>query len=196
MKILLVIAVIMSVVFVVLLVLIWLRKLQFDIVHRNFLEFEDQFGGRVIRGGFAVRPRFSGVYEGRKLTISITFEGGGKQRKYYLAITLQANSPINFTIMSTDWLKRRENNSQARPAKKIAQGKYLLEVTESQDVNSLNLAEIEKIVEQLHPFAYILISRTGIILERLSPDIVEDTKFEVLNKMVAALNELRLAVEN
>ena len=195
MKILLVIAVIMSVVFVVLLVLIWLRKLQFDIVHRNFLEFEDQFGGRVIRGGFAVRPRFSGVYEGRKLTISITFEGGGKHRKYYLAITLQANSPINFTIMSTDWLKRREDSSQGRQGVKIAQGKYLLEVTESQDVNELDLAELERVVEQLHPFAYILISRTGIILERLSPDIVQDTKFEVLNKMVAALNELRRIVE-
>ena len=54
--------------------LIWLRKIQFDAVHRNFLDLVDHYGGRVIRDGFAIRPKFSGFVNDRRISISISSE--------------------------------------------------------------------------------------------------------------------------
>ena len=93
-------------VLVVLLLLIWLRKAQFDAVHRNFLDLEDHYGGRVIRNGFAIRPKYSGVFKENRMSISISSEKktDDHPRQFYISIYMQAPSQINFTVLSNSWL--------------------------------------------------------------------------------------------
>ena len=78
--------------------MVWLRKINFDAIHKNFLRLEDQYGGRVIRGGFAVRPRYAGTYEGNEFSIAITTEKANGQRLYYVAVNMQCKSKMAFSI--------------------------------------------------------------------------------------------------
>lgn len=191
-----IIALTLLVVFLALLLLVWLRKIQFDAVHRNFLKLEDTLGGRVVRGGFAVRPRFNGEYRGQKISISITYESGKNGRKYYIALTMQAHAPVNFTIMSTQWLDRQEiAEEKKRTTRSILRDRYLIETTNANMLKKLNFKKIENAVQQIDRFAYILVAKTGIILERVSENIVKDTEVEALSKLIEGLYALKLAVE-
>ena len=46
----------------------------------------------------------------------------------------------------------------------------------------------EKTVEKMHPFAYTLISKKGIILERLSHNLIADTEFEPISQLLELLH--------
>ena len=114
-------------------VLIWLRKVQFDAVHKNFLDLVDKYGGRVIRDGFAIRPKFSGLFKDCRLSISISSEKKTEEnpRRFYISIYFQSPGKLNFTVMSNDWLNLRQKHKAAkRITKQIAGKKYSLEVSE------------------------------------------------------------------
>jgi hypothetical protein len=172
--------------------LIWLRKIQFDAIHQNFLDLEDNYGGKVYRGGFAVRPKYIGSFENIKLSISISSERKNNQRsrRFYISVYLEAPSKINFTVMSTNWLNLEKRDMSDRHFKKIFKNSYLIEVSEKNILSRLNLKKIETMVEDLHPFAYALISKKGLILERISQNLVEDTKFQKLDELVKLLYDL------
>ena len=178
--------------FLVIFGLIWIRKIQFDAIHQNFLDLEDHYGGKVYRGGFAVRPKYIGLYEEIKLSISISSEKKSERqsRRFYISVYLEAPSLINFTVMSSNWLNLEKNDMSQRHVKNIFENNYLVEVSEKRVLSRLNLKKIEEVVQQMHPFAYVLISKKGLILERISTNLVEDTKFEKLDTLVKLLNNL------
>ncbi|MCK4892315.1 MAG: hypothetical protein KAT07_00035, partial [Calditrichia bacterium] len=86
--------------------LIWLRKAQYDAIHRNFLDLVDQYGGRVVRSGFAIRPKYTGRFKENNVSISFSTEKKNKNetRRYYLSVFLHATNEINFSILSMEWL--------------------------------------------------------------------------------------------
>jgi len=174
-------------------ILIWLRKIQFDAVHRNFLDLVDHYGGRVIRDGFAIRPKFSGFVDDRRISISISSERKTNKnpRRFYISIYLQAPAKINFTIMSNAWINlRQENKGSKRIIKQIMDKQYSIEVSSRNLLKNLDVFQIEKVVNQMHPFAYVLVSRKGLILERLSDNLIADTEYEKLNPLLKALQSL------
>jgi len=67
------ITIILSLILFVVAGLIWLRKAQYDAIHRNFLDLVDQYGGRVVRDAFAIRPKFMGKFKlkGKEKSVSI-----------------------------------------------------------------------------------------------------------------------------
>ncbi len=186
------IALLLVLIFFVLGALIWLRKIQFDAVHRNFLDLVDHHGGRVIRDGFAIRPKFSGFVNDRRISVSISSEKKTKQnpRRFYISIYLQTPGKINFTIMSNDWINlRQESKGSKRIIKQIMDKQYSLEVSSRNLLKNLDVFQIEKVVRRMHPFAYVLVSRKGLILERLSDNLIADTEYKKLNPL---LKELQL----
>jgi len=190
------IAVIILIMILAVLTLVWLRKVQFDAVHRNFLDLVDHFGGRVVRGGFAIRPRYSGNFKNQQVSISISSESWQKQRRFYIAVTMQSRAKINFSIISRDWLESREAETRKKShAVDLMDGRYLLEVSNPGQLKKLNIASLNKIVERLHPFAYVLIAKTGIILERISTNLIKDTEFPTLNKLLENVYRLKAIVE-
>ena len=183
------IAIVLTILFLLLLLLVWLRKIQFDAIHQNFLDLEDHFGGRVIRNGFAIRPRFAGQYKNKEFTISITTEGGKEERKYYICVTFQGESHTNFSVMSAEWLgNQAENEDNDRCIVPIADGQFKLETTNRARLRELDLPKIEKAVHKLVPFAYVLVGKKRIMLERISQSVVQDTKIENLRPLLEGMH--------
>ncbi len=186
-------AIIAGVIILAIFILVWLRKLQFDQVHRNFLDLVDHFGGKVVRGGFAVRPRYGGIYKDFKLAISISSEQKSKEheRRFYISVFLQSPAGINYTILSKKWMEWREDDSKhKRITQEVPHTDYLVEVADENILQRLDFKMIEKIVKGIDPFAYALVSRRGVILERLSGDLIKDTEFAKLNPLIEGVYEL------
>jgi len=183
----------LAIITVAIFILIWLRKMQYDAIHRNFLDLIDRFGGKVVRGGFAIRPKYMGTVEGHQVSVSISSERKHKDqsRKFYISIYSQARSLVNFTILSNEWLNMDGGETlKGRFIKLIADKSYLLEVTEKKTFNKLNFAKIEETIRGMHPFAYALISKNGLILERLSENLVRDTEYEHLKPLMEGMTTL------
>jgi len=171
--------------------LIWLRKAQYDAIHRNFLDLVDQYGGRVVRTGFAIRPKYTGRFKENNVSLSFSTEKKNKNetRRYYLSVFLQASNEINFSILSKEWLGDEDKMDLSnRMVKKIFSNKYLIEVSEKNLLNKLDTEYIEKTVERMHPFAYTLVSKKGILLERLSQNLIADTEFESISQLLEVLH--------
>ncbi len=196
MDVLVIIAIVLVVILLGFWVLIWIRKLQFDVIHRNLLALEDAYGGKVSRGGLASRPRYSGEYKGKKVTVSFSYERKKESKHYYLAVTMQCQSPVQFTILSREWLaEQADAHQEGKKVKRIAGGKYLVEVTRNQLMKKIPFKKIEPIVQHLDPFAYILVARTGMILERVSQHLVRETQFEALSGIFEQLYQLQQVLE-
>ncbi len=177
-------------------VLIWLRKLQYDAVHQNFLDLVDEFGGEVLRGGFAVRPRYRGTYCGRAVSISIYSEKKDGRRTYYISLLMKLKAPATFTILSRTWIGQQPvKNKEQRFLKELAGGAYLLEVSEKESFKRLHVEGLEQLVGQLEPFAYILVAKSRLILERVSSKLIDDTRIEVLKALLEAMHRFCTVVE-
>ncbi len=187
--------VVLGVVLLAVLVLVWLRKLQFDAVHRNFLDLVDNYGGKVLRAGFAVRPRFSGAFRDFPLSVSISAENktANTPRQFYISVYLQAPAESNFTVLSSDWLNWKDDSDKKnRYTRQIADKRYVVEVTNQGLLQKLNFQRIEEVVKRMDPFAYVLASGKGLILERLSADLIKDTEFERLSILIESMYELSI----
>lgn len=190
------IAIILTLVFLLMLALMGLRKVQFDAIHRNFLDFEDKYGGRVIRKGFAERPSYAGKFEGQEIQVTISTEKSAGERRYYITVTLEAQPTTNLFIKSTQWMGRSEiPDEQKERTRSVMNGQYWLEVKEARDFKRLNLPDFEKIISAIHPFAYVLIGNSRILLERISQRIVDDTKLEAILPLFEGLHALKKVLE-
>jgi len=175
-------------------VLIWLRKVQYDGIHRNFLNLVDHYEGQIVRAGFASRPKFSGQFKDFPITVSFSSEkkGGRPFRRFYVAVFLQAPGKLNFTIMSKNWMSETEPQTlSGRHILWLSDGEYLVEVTDKNLLRKLDVKQIEEILSQLHPFAYVLVSKRGLILEKLSRNLMKDTEEEYLLPLFEGLYALR-----
>ena len=176
-----------------LILLVWFRKVQFDAVHRNWLDLEDKYGGKIIRSGFAVRPRYNGKIGENALSISISAEKRvkDKPRQYYLSVFLKKSSEVNFTVLSTEWIKdRKQNKAVELKSRKIANDKYVIEVKDGELLKKLPVKEIEKLTQEIDPVAYALVSKNGILTERISSNLIADTEFEKINPLIEGIDKL------
>ncbi len=189
-------AVIMGLILLILFGMLWIRKNQLDMVHRNFIGLKEQFGGEVLRGGFAVRPRYTGVIKGNKFAISITSEKNKNGRKYYIAATMESQSKVHFSILSSDWLEDREKiEEQGRKLVSIKNGQYLLELSKKSQLKQLNKSKLEEPLAEIDPVAYILVGKSHIILERPSVNLTEDTQIEPMRRLLNGMYSLKQAIE-
>ena len=189
-----IIAIGMTLLMLTLLVLLFLRKVQFDAIHHNFLDLEDELGGKVIRHGFASRPRFTGTYKGQDFSINITSEKEGKERRYYIGVTMEVEASTKFTVMAADWLNRKDDSSNQRKLTPLLDGKYMLEAAKPAKVYGMNLHRIEKGLAATDPFAYVLVTNHSMLLERITTNLIEDTRITPIRSLLDGMNELRLAV--
>ncbi|OGB60110.1 MAG: hypothetical protein A2Y94_11990 [Caldithrix sp. RBG_13_44_9] len=164
-------------------VLIWLRKVQYDGIHRNFLNLVDHYGGRIVRPGFASRPKYSGQFKDFPITVSFSTEkkNEGKSRQFYVSVFLQSPGKLNYTIMSKNWLSEPQLQAlSGRFIHWLRDREYVVEVTDKKLLRKLDVRLIEEILSRLHPFAYVLVSKRGLILEKLSHNLLQDTEEEYL----------------
>ena len=188
------IAIIVTLVFIFLGLLMLFRKVQFDAVHRNFLEYEDRFGGQIDRGGFANRPKYKGQFHGKNFEITFTSEKAEKDRRYYISISMEGNTANTFSIMAMDWLDKDQlSDERKQNARIICDGQYFLESPNPENIAKLNLATLESQISSIAPFAWLLFNKGKIMLERISHNIIEDTKLETIEPLLDGLLRLQEA---
>jgi len=174
-------------------VLIWLRKVQYDGIHRNFLNLVDHYPGRIVRAGFAGRPKYTGQFKDFPITVSFSTEKKAERRsrQFYVSVFLQAPGKLNYTIMAKNWLSEPEQQAlSGRNIHWLSDGEYLVEVTDKKLLRKLGVKRIEKILTHLHPFAYVLVSKRGLILEKLSRNLMQDTEEEHLRPLFEGMYAL------
>jgi hypothetical protein len=175
------------------LILMWLRKVQYDAVHRNFLDLVDNNGGRVERGGFAIRPKYSGTFHNARLAISISSEKrqDGKNRRFYISIYMQKSGSVNYTVLSDKWMEKRSREEDSnRIFREIWNSQYLIEVSDKKNLKKLDVKKIEEVIKRMHPFAYTLVSKRALILERISENLIRDTEYENLRPLLEGMFDL------
>lgn len=183
-------------IFILITAMIFLRKIHFDTIHGNLLDLEDKFGGKVIRGGFAVRPKYSGDYKGQKISVTIAYSKENGTRKYYIELTMQAKSKLQFSILGPNLMEGQEIPPERKTKiVKLSKGNYLLEVTDPAHIKLLNINKISEIVTKMYPFVFILITKTGLMLEKVSADLIKDTDIRHLGGLFKNMYALREALE-
>ena len=191
-----IIAIALTIIFVFLLLLVFLRKLQYDSIHQNLLDLEDAYGGKVMRGGFAVRPRYSGLYKGKRISVSITTSKDKRGRIYHIEVTMQASSKFQFSVMNAQLIKDQNIQPDRKERmKSISSDKYVFEVIEKDHLSHLNLKRLGDIILQMDPFEFILISKNQLMLERVSHDFRKDTDIRYLGNLIKSMYEFRDALE-
>ncbi len=176
----------------------YLRKLNLDAIHFNFLELADAVGGQVIRKGILSRPVYHGAFKSIELTVNFSSERTQKKRRQYLDISMAKNSSYNITISTRDWIEARneESSSNFVPLDIPGDVNYVIlkpdDVTYVKEINEKRFIEC---VKSLTPFTFIYIGQNGILFERECDNIAMCTKPPKLKDTVELLFELSTTLQ-
>lgn len=187
MKFLLILIAVLSAILIIYLLLGWLRKVQYDSVITNLQDLEKPFKGKVYRPNVLSRPYFKGKVGSKEITIGFTSERKGGRRDIYLFYTLACKSPVQLSIISREWLDKRGENATGDSIP-ILNNNFILQ--SSIKIPQKLVQEIEKLISEIPAFAYILVAETGILMERISANLIDDTAKDINVKIINTLNEL------
>ena len=109
---------------------------------------------------------------------------------------MQARSQLQFSILGPNLMEGQEiSPERENKIVKLSKGNYLLEVTDPAHIELLNINKITEIVTKMYPFVFILITKTGLMLEKVSADLIKDTDIRQLGGLFKNMYALREALE-
>jgi hypothetical protein len=192
----------MSIVLIILAIIIaffglilFFRKVQYDHIHANLQKMVDEYGGEVVRTGRISMPVYHGKYKNKDLVInfsSVKAENG--DREYYATFSYDAKVPFSFNIMSVPWLEAHPVD-QNPDVETIVSGK--LRISSGQgDVIRIFQKNPDLITElrELDNFVYFFSSVRGAMFEIKIPDILNGSKFAVLNDTLESMHRFMIAL--
>ncbi len=166
---------------------IWLRKSQYDAVHRNFLSIEEEFGGKVVRKNFLFRPFYAGKIKGRETRVGFTSEKYNRRHSIYIHYTMECKAKFQAGIIENGWYSSREEKSPENH-QPLLNGKYLAQF--KQEVSDKFIIKLENIIKEMPVFSYILIAKTGIIMERQTGNAFAEQETEFNSKTIKSMLKL------
>ncbi len=174
--------------------MMYVRKSHWDTIHRNLLDLEDQFEGKVVRRGFAARPFFHGKVEGHPLTLNISTERLGDKRMHYVDISWDIPTSEALTISEYGWLKQqrgKEKNEDVSLLKR-ADGKAfaLIHKNKNRLTGIMKNPVVLEFVEQFENLCYVFLSKNGILCEFSTENLAQATEVESLKKRFKLLKKL------
>ncbi len=184
---------IIALIFVFWALLMYVRKSQWDTIHRNLLDLEDHFEGKVIRRGFATRPFFHGRVEGHPFTLNISSERIDNERINYVDISWELPVKETFTIADFNWLKkRRDKTAEKLKLIKSEQGKEfaLMHRNKNRLEQLVKSPVIQQFVSQFENLCYVFLGKTGLICEFSTENLANATEFKSLNSKLELLKML------
>ena len=173
--------------------MILIRKSLWDTVHRNLLDVEDNYNGKVIRTGFASRPAFKGIINGNDITINFSTEKLKSGRKTYIDFSLTNASKNSLTIAEKKWLEEQGNkNISPNATIDLKNNKsYVIMSSEKKKVAKLiNQKPLLLLLEKFDNLAYFFVGKTGTICEFWSDQIDNDTQFAIMKSRLENVNGL------
>jgi len=173
--------------------LVFTRKTMWDAVHRNLLDLEDLYGGKVVRQGFASRPIYQGTYENIGLTINFSTEKIKGGRITYIDISYAKFCSASLTISAKEWLEERNSDKldDFVQIKNHHNTAFVLRPKSEKQVSRLiKQRSFIDCLDELEELAYLFVGKTGIICEFYSNQIVQDTTIQIFNKRIATVNRV------
>ncbi|MBD3223306.1 MAG: hypothetical protein GF313_01145 [Caldithrix sp.] len=178
--------------------MVYIRKTMWDAVHRNLLDLEDQFNGKVFRRGFASRPYFHGKIDGIDTTINFSSEKTDGKRITYVDISYARPSSVSFTLTNLNWL-RKQHSDGLEDSEQLQNGsgeRFLIRPSSNPQVKKLiNSPLIIDIMDNFTNLAYIFVGPSGIISEFITEEVIKSTEFDELQKRIQMLEQLGEAVQ-
>jgi len=169
---------------VLFLILVWLRKVQYDAIHRNFISMEDKFGGKVVRKSSLFRPFYAGKVKGREVRVGFTSEKYQNKRNYYVNYTLECSAKIQGSIIENKWYESRDEKSKDE-MQPILDGKFWLQA--KGNIPKGLSKKLETQLKNFPEFSYALIANTGMILERTTEKLADDSEAEINNTIISGM---------
>ncbi|MCB9059451.1 MAG: hypothetical protein H6627_12845 [Calditrichae bacterium] len=183
---------IVTILFLIWIVLIYMRKSLWDVVHRNLIDLEDHYKGKIIRNGFAARPVFHGKINEHDLTINFSTARSKEGRKTYIDFTLTISSPLSITIAERDWLKEQDSENPNMDSVLFINDDlaYVLLPANNRKVEKIIAKdEFRRVLKKFNNLAYFFVGRSGTICEFWTDKLDKDTEFKVMNER---LNQIRM----
>lgn len=179
------------------LVLIYLRKSLWDQVHRNLLDFEDHFEGKVIRKSFLQRPVFHGRINGVLLTLNFSSEKTSAGRLTYIDISYDLTTKISLTISSEKWLINQNAGEQEdfTTIENVHGTRFLIRPISKQPIKQLIRHEIfNQFINEFNDLAYFFSGKTGILCEYVTDQVAQATEFVHLKKRLELIDQFAKAI--
>jgi hypothetical protein len=177
----------------ILLILIYLRKLHWDIIHHNLYDLIDEIGGKVIRHGFATRPFYHGIYQGYKLTINFSAEKTKKGRRNYVDISINKKVGKSITIASVKWLEENKADLLKNfiPFHDQDINQYGISITDKQNIYIKKIEnKIKHHIKSMDNFNFIFLGASGVLLEMVCDNLAYTTKHPRLKENIDSLLRL------
>ena len=178
--------------------MVWIRKTMWDAVHRNLLDLEDQIEGKVMRRGFASRPFFHGKYNGYDITINFSSEKTAGKRLTYVDISYSIQSMVSFSVSEKDWLTSQQAETPRDFSEwQNAAGKILVlrPISDKQVQKLLGNKTFKNIFDQQGDLAYIFVSKTGLLYEYITEEVIKSTEPDALIDRLQLLDQLKEVIE-
>lgn len=176
-------------------IMVLIRKSLWDTVHRNLLDIEDNYDGKVIRTGFASRPVFKGVIKGSDVTINFSTARSKSGRKFYIDFSFTNALDHSLTIAEKGWLEEQGNNDTSLEETISLKNdySYVIMSSEKKKVHALvNTDHLKQLLGEFDNLAYFFVGKAGTICEFWSDQIDRDTQFE---KMKSRLENVYLLLD-
>jgi hypothetical protein len=180
-------------------VMLYIRKSLWDVVHRNLLDLEDQYGGSVIRNNAASRPVYRSKISGVDFTINFSSGKVKDKRVHYINITYGATSHFSGTIASLDWLNSQEgaNVSDALKLQNNQSKAFMIRPASSKEIQKFVKTQLpQQLINGIKNLAYFFLGQSGFILEIQSDRLADDCKIENLNPIITLLKKLGKALND
>ena len=182
------------IIFIAILVIInYLRKLHWNVIHHNLLESVDDIGGKIIRQGMLGRPIYHGQYKKLDITINFSTEKINKSRRNLIDISIGTPMEQSFTISAFDWLEEREESalSEFSQIDLETSKKYGIRDASVEDLvkkNSIN--KFYQHLNKLDPFLFLYAGKNGIIYEKEGGNLAISTKHPAMKDEITSLAAL------
>ena len=167
------------------LIINYLRKLHWDVVHSNLFDLVDEYGGNVYRRGFLARPVFHGTYKKCEVTINFSQERINSKRKNYLNISIDKKNNKSATIVSLEWIKAQ--NESTEDLEIISMGDSQEYGIRIKNEEKKNKSELKSHLQKLVPFNYLFLGQTGLIFEKESKNLATETKLESIKPYIESI---------
>lgn len=183
-------AVLLVILFYVL--LIFIRKTMWDAVHRNLLDLEDRFEGRVMRRGFATRPVFHGKMNGISFTINFSTEKKEGRRNTYIDFSFALASEISCTVSEKEWLQKQ--TSEEIRDYLVMQNKsgkeFILRPASAAGIKKIAQSPALKNIIDSKGLAYLFAGKSGLICEFATEEVVKFTEVDNLEKIMQLIQSM------
>jgi hypothetical protein len=179
------------------LLLIYVRKSLWDTVHRNLLDLEDHFEGKVIRKSFLARPVFHGKINDVLLTLNFSTEKTANGRLTYIDISYDLSTKISLTISAQNWLDE-QNAGEQEDFTTILNDHgttFLVRPVSKPEIQQLLKQDIFKaFINEFNDLAYFFSGKTGILCEFKTDQIAVACELDRLKKRLDLIDGLARAI--